>query len=542
MPTSYPDGFDDFGVPSLPEDTPLSSAGDSTRAHTTLHRDEGDAIEALQHNAAVKGHDHSGDAADIHKGAKLAQANTHESADTDTATTAKHHTLGVGANQALPGDYVIDYQDNARLINTPWRLCTSTARPGSPYPGLMIYETDTDRVRAWGSFDDNATFIGLNSLEDFVQANNGLNLGATEWEQWYLSGNTTNGKFAVPDGNNASWIDAGNTTNTGYARRIKTEDKETQTDDQVITWKTGSTLIEEQLPFTEDASNDALLRMNADHSSYIRVRFVETIVGGVIQVLWTATGTANEAELGRVVGVPIAGANVDWVTQIKDRTITVLRDGVVVATFIDNAAITSKGEAYRGWGIAAKVGYRVFGQSTPASISQVRIQDVSYYLSANRWTILPVANVPNCRLRQSFKQGINPGGTILQWGEIVEDQFGYFDLGNPTAITIKEPGLYQIETAIQWDPSVVPDTATVVLCINGVETAIRQAGYQRGGSFTPGFSQTLGLAGKLRFGPNDVLTVKASYVGSGGLLGFIFSFFDGPTKINSRIDLTYLAP
>ena len=42
-------------------------------------------------------HDHSGN--------KLAQANTHEMADTDSATTAIHHTLGTGAFQAAAGTH-----------------------------------------------------------------------------------------------------------------------------------------------------------------------------------------------------------------------------------------------------------------------------------------------------------------------------------------------------------------------------------------------------------------------------------------------------
>lgn len=41
-------------------------------------------------------HDHSSN--------KLAQANTHESADTDSVTSALHHTLGTGANQACAGN------------------------------------------------------------------------------------------------------------------------------------------------------------------------------------------------------------------------------------------------------------------------------------------------------------------------------------------------------------------------------------------------------------------------------------------------------
>lgn len=50
---------------------------------------------------ANAGHNH----ADAAGGGKLAQANTHESPDTDTATTALHHTLGTGANQAAQGNH-----------------------------------------------------------------------------------------------------------------------------------------------------------------------------------------------------------------------------------------------------------------------------------------------------------------------------------------------------------------------------------------------------------------------------------------------------
>lgn len=45
-------------------------------------------------------HDHAGVTTQ-----KLAQANTHESPDTDVATTSLHHTLGVGANQAAAGNH-----------------------------------------------------------------------------------------------------------------------------------------------------------------------------------------------------------------------------------------------------------------------------------------------------------------------------------------------------------------------------------------------------------------------------------------------------
>lgn len=50
--------------------------------------------------AGIGDHAHNGSDAQ-----KLSQANTHESPDTDSATTALHHTLGSGANQAAPGNH-----------------------------------------------------------------------------------------------------------------------------------------------------------------------------------------------------------------------------------------------------------------------------------------------------------------------------------------------------------------------------------------------------------------------------------------------------
>ena len=88
MAINYPGGIDSFPVPSLPEDTSLSEAGSGTRNHTEHHADLGAAVVALEENAALKTHNHSGG----DNGSKLAQSNTHESVDTDTATSAIHHT------------------------------------------------------------------------------------------------------------------------------------------------------------------------------------------------------------------------------------------------------------------------------------------------------------------------------------------------------------------------------------------------------------------------------------------------------------------
>jgi len=539
VPTLYPDDFDVFTEPSLPEETSLSSSGSATRNHTEHHRDLGDAIEAMQRKTSLITHDHSGDPDDITSGNKLDEANTHENSDVDSAPNAKHHTLGTGPNQAAAGNHNHDYNT---LLNTPWIRCTSTTRPGSPYPGLMIYETDTDRVRVWGSFSQNAISDGLDSTENFTQTPNDQNLGEDDWEQWYSAGDTDHGRFAVPDGENASWIDQSSWNNRCIARRINPVDMETETDDQVVIWKTGDSVIEWDfvggIDLVARASNDAYLRMSDDMQHYWRIE----VSFDRVMCYYTTTGPSNEVKIGEQTlntDVP----NTEWRAELKDRTLTLYRFGQVVATFKDHAAATSKGEAFRGWGIGARAGQRVLGQTTPANVQWVRIMDLDYYISVYRWTVLPVANVPTVRLRQSANQKIVSTGSLIEWGEEVEDQFNFFDKNaSNTDIVIKEPGLYQIDAAVQWNPSVVPDTAHVVLCVNGIETTVREQRFMRGQAFSPGFSQTLPVSGKLRFGLNDILTVKAKFVASGSIIDAIFSFFDSGSKINSRIDLTYLAP
>lgn len=152
MPTLFPAGNDTFTEPSVPESTSLSSAGTGTRNHLEHHRDVGDAVEALERLVALLDHDHSGTGG--RPTAKLKQANTHESADTDVAATSLHHTLGPGAFQAAPGNHKHQATD---ILGQAMVLCTSTTRPSSPVLGMMIYETDRHRVYVWDQFPSNTT-------------------------------------------------------------------------------------------------------------------------------------------------------------------------------------------------------------------------------------------------------------------------------------------------------------------------------------------------------------------------------------------------
>lgn len=148
MGISYPASVDTFPVPTLPEDTSLSSAGTANRAHTDHHRDLGLGITAVMTSAALKTHLHAGTVGD--PTGKLLQANTHQSPDTDASTTALHHTVGPGANQAAAGNHTHDY-NGPSILNKPFLLCTSSTRPVSPYAGLHIFETDTSRLRVWAT-------------------------------------------------------------------------------------------------------------------------------------------------------------------------------------------------------------------------------------------------------------------------------------------------------------------------------------------------------------------------------------------------------
>lgn len=154
MPTNYPSGRDEFIEPTQPENIPLSQAGSGNFNHVESHTNMGDAIEALQNYAALRSHDHSGSGTDPAKGAKLFQANTHQNADTDSSSSAIHHTLGYGPGQAAPGNHTHDFDapGGGGLLNAPYVRCTSTTRPASPTPGLTIYETDTNRMRVWNDF------------------------------------------------------------------------------------------------------------------------------------------------------------------------------------------------------------------------------------------------------------------------------------------------------------------------------------------------------------------------------------------------------
>lgn len=79
----------------------IGAASGADMVHTHASAAEGGTLD-WDNAWADAVHDHSASA----EGGKLTQANTHESPDTDAATTSLHHTIGTGATQAAAGNHV----------------------------------------------------------------------------------------------------------------------------------------------------------------------------------------------------------------------------------------------------------------------------------------------------------------------------------------------------------------------------------------------------------------------------------------------------
>ena len=572
MPTNYPyganNGLDDFQVTSDPSNTALSQRGQGgNRNHVESHTDMGDAIEALENYAVLKTHDHSGatsNPADRTKGYKLKQVNTHEDNDLDSSLTAIHHTLTsnlptygtAGRYQAAAGNHTHIY---STLVDTPLRLCTSGSRPSGVAPGTMIYESDTNRMRVWGQFNAANTLVtGIDATDSFDRVS-ATSLGTSLWQQVYTLGGA--GAMATPDGNHASWIDSGDDPSRCIARRINSADAVTLTDNQSITWKTGGTAMElyATLFGATASSNDMYFRMNTGGTSYLRASFNYDQWGrGRITFFATKTGPAGEQQIGTL-NADTAQTNVYWVVELKDYTFSVyngetLEGTVLIGRVTDTNQVSNKGASYRGWGIGMVAGNRQgldaigFGQVTPANISLVSIKDMPYYTGTPLWQLLPTASVPIVRLRQnSTPQQIAAAGTLIRWGSgatgELEDNFNYYNPATPSSITITESGLYHLNVGIQWNTSLAPELGTVVACIGVVEQDLLNTAYQKvGTALSPvNWSQTLALSGKIRLAVGDVLSIKVKHSAT-NLINQILSYIDGPSKINSRLDLIYVSP
>ena len=535
MAIVYPGAIDAFPVPSDPENTSLSEAGTGTRNHTEFLEDAGKAIVALESNTALRGHTHGGGDG-IGSSPKLLQVNTHESADTDQSVSSIHHTIGAGPYQVAAGNHTHSYND---LLNKPLVVCTSTSRPPNPFFGQQIWETDTSRARVWSAFSNNSAAVGLYGTDTFGRVSSS-DLGSSLWAQTYAKG-AGHGVMATPDGNSASWIDGGVSYNRCVARRILPLDRYTLTDDQSVTFRTGTTVIEGILPLTYTATNDAILRMSDNGNSYIRV----AIEAGFVRVWCTSTGMDGEVQLGGFAANTVL-ANQEWMATVVNRTISVYRNGTFIGSVVDTDLLSDKGTGFRGWGIGMHAGDRVNGQTTPGNVTDVIIQDVTYYNSSNKWSLQPGGQIPVLRLLQGSRQTIAPTpGSIMEWRTETEDNFGMFNPANSlTDVTVKESGVYLVNVALAWDAGFLGDQAQLGLEINGLDTPYKAWEFIRGSGFVigagpAGYPQTVNFSAPIRFAEGDIIRVRAKHNWSFDL--FTNSATSFP-RVDSRLELLFVSP
>jgi hypothetical protein len=530
MGTNYPASVDSFSVPTAPASTTLSSSGTSTRTHTQNHLDLGEAVEALETNAAQLTHDHSGGSGAFAT-EQLRQANTHQNPDTDSGVNAIHHTLGRSATQAAAGNHAHDYSE---IINTPYRRCTSTTRPLDPVPGMMIWETDTNCVRAWANFGQgNILNQGISYTYGFNTNNSGSHLDTSLFSTSYVNGvspsdgvtfsgsSPTIGSMGAAVSGQASWTIGTNVNARAIARAIMSTYATTVTDDQVVSFTTGTTTlvttndlgIEAHASGITSPANDVYLRMSSNEASYVRF----TINGLQAEIWYTTNGPANETFLGAAIATTPA-PHTTWTAKAIGNAYLFYAGNELLISVIDNANAINVGSNNRGWGLGMVAAYSPFGgQLVPNSLASITVADQPFYTSGGIWQLLPVGKVPHVRAESHFRQQVvvgNPGG-IVGFDTVLYDwnPYPFFAVEvSQTDITIQESGHYSVNASINWDGSYNAfDHAMVGITVNGLDIGRKQWDFMRGNGFFPGFNQVQQCHFTYYFAAGDILRVQAQH-------------------------------
>lgn len=546
----YPDaGIDSFSVPSNPQATTLSSGGSSARDHTQSHQDLGNAIVAIETNAAPLAHDHSGadpSGLDLWVTSKLAQANTHQSPDTDATIASLHHTIGVLPTQAAAGNHAHDYEGSS-VFNKPMVICTSTTRPIDPPVGMLIFETDTNCGRVWSQFPGNTLVSGLNYSYTFNTGNSSTVLDSAIFSQDYVYGTgVTDGAMGAPTASNCTWHVGDNVSCHCVSQAVVDDASVTETDDQVLTWTTGNTQLQGRyffaLDFVEPSpTNDGFLRMSADGQAYVRFKLSDT--GATI--LYTTTGYAGETLLGSVLATTNY-KNTTWTAKAVDNTYVLYAAGQQVLAVVDYQNVVSVGPDFRGWGIGMTAAQALFGQLVPCNITKVTIADVPYHTESLIWQLVNFAAVPHIRAEAHFEQVITHGtkGSVVGYDTLITDwlvnTFTHFDVSQ-TDFTIQETGHYQVHISIPWSPQFFSfDQSALGVSINGQDVGRKTVHFMRGNGFAPGYPQTIELFFTYYFAAGDILRVWAQH--NAGLDQWLYYHVIPPQISVAWIELDFMGP
>jgi len=171
--TVFPGSNDSFSEPSAPSSTPLNNAGGSGRDHDDNLRDMADAVMAMQAEATLLTHSHNGST--FKHGIKLAQANTHQTADTDVAAASIHHTI----DASLTNPFKAAAANHSHGATNPWpvgviyisEVSTNPATLG--LPGTWTAITSAFLVAAGSTFTAGATGGATTHTHTFTVSSDG---------------------------------------------------------------------------------------------------------------------------------------------------------------------------------------------------------------------------------------------------------------------------------------------------------------------------------------------------------------------------------
>ena len=169
---------------------------------------------------------------------------------------------------------------------------------------------------------------------------------------------------------------------------------------------------------------------------------------------------------------------------------------------------------FKGWGFGMQAGDGGAQQDLPNQISEVGIADATYFSTSPIWQLLPVGSMPKVALLTGRAQSINPTGSLVEWDEVVEDNFGFYRAEDPSTLVISEPGVYHLHASIIWGTNIRGDHAATVIMINGQATPHMHWEFVRGNNYVPGFSQTVDVSAFLRLDGGDRLAIAAAHNGA----------------------------
>jgi hypothetical protein len=166
--------------------------------------------------------------------------------------------------------------------------------------------------------------------------------------------------------------------------------------------------------------------------------------------------------------------------------------------------------------------------------------------SAPIWQLVPVTLIPVVRVEARTTTTVTPNiDHACAWTHVLEDWFlPFFSVTtDATALTVTEPGLYDITAAVNWDPQATfHDQSMIAITVNGQDIGRKNWEYIRGFSFTPGFSQTNEIHITWRLKANDVVRATVRHNAAFGNSSILWFNNAAPNKQVNHLEAAFRSP